>query len=214
MNTVNLYTRQHENSLYELERKGYMSNKAFYVRIHMGDIAEWFLGKYNLFVHLAEKRLPRPSGSEYPIWCSVSQKNCLKPVEKSLVYCLEVPESEVIYFSGIKWDYVLNNLYIPRDAEDRKRFREMLEKRGLNNSFQLIDGKYKGTCPDIEQEIKASWERIFDIEEWNEFAVQANLWRIRKEWVRHIVRPGEDLFTIAADMKSRDLERAPGFMQQ
>lgn len=205
MSTVNLYTRQHENSLCELESKGYMTNKAFYVRVHMGDIADWFLGKYDHFVRMAEKRLPRPRGIEYPIWCSVSQKNCLKPVEKALVYCLEVPEEEVIYFSGAKWDFVLNNLYIPADEEDKKRFHDSLEMKGLTEQFHFIDGRYKGLYPQIEREITESWERIFDLDEWNEFVVQANLWQIRKEWIRHIVRPGEDLLAIAADMAERDM---------
>lgn len=204
MKTVNLYTRQHENSLHELEKKGYMTNKELYVRLHMGDIAEWFLAKYNYFVMLAEKRIPRPSKIEYPIWCSISQKNCLKPVEKSIVYCLEVPEDEVIYFSGKKWDLVLNNLYIPLDENDDKHFQKQIEELGLEGTFYFIDGKYKGLYPNIEKEIIQSWDRIFKIDEWNIFDVQANLWHIKKEWVRHLVYPGEDLFEIAADMASQD----------
>lgn len=204
MKIVNLYTRQHENSLYELERKGYMSNKELYVRLHMGDVAEWFLAKYNHFVKLAEKRIPRPSKIEYPIWCSISQKNCLKPIEKSLVYCLQVPENEVIYFSGGKWDLVLNNLYIPLDKKDAERFEEQIHALGLEDGFQIIEGKYKGLYPNIESEIIHSWERIFNIDEWNIFDVQANLWQIKQEWVRHIIHPGEDLFEIAADMAQFD----------
>ena len=37
---VNLYTRQHENSLYELEREGIIRNKKLYVELHMRDISD------------------------------------------------------------------------------------------------------------------------------------------------------------------------------
>lgn len=35
MKTVKLYTRQHENSLYELERKNRIINKKIYIQLHM-----------------------------------------------------------------------------------------------------------------------------------------------------------------------------------
>ncbi len=193
MNMIELYTRQHENSVYELENKGVMTNKAVYVRLHMGDIADWFIGKYDLFVEMAEKKVKRPVGNEYPIWCSVSRDNCLKPIEKEVVYCLSVPEEEVIYFDGTKWDYVLNNLYIPKDEADELRFRKKIEELGVEDRFSFIEGKYKGWYPDVEAEIRESWHRIFEIDEWNIFRVQANLWRIKKEWVRRIVRSGEEI---------------------
>ncbi|PIE76988.1 MAG: hypothetical protein CSA13_01760 [Clostridiales bacterium] len=55
--------------------------------------------------------------------------------------------------------------------------------------------------PEIDSQIIASWQRIFEIDDWNEFKVQANLWHIKKEWVVHIVKPGEDFFEVASDMK-------------
>lgn len=125
-------------------------------------------------------------------------------MEKSLVYCLQVPEEEVIYFSGGKWDFVLNNLYIPLDDEDDQRFKKQVKDLGLGDQFQFIEGKYKGFYPQIEKEIIDSWERIFQIDQWDIFDVQANLWQIKQEWVRHIVRPGEDLFEIAKDMAAGD----------
>lgn len=200
MEYVNLYTRQHENSYYELKNKGEITNKEVYVRLHMGDIADFFTEKYRFFVREAEKRVRRSSEAEYPIWCSVSKNNCLKPVQKELVYCLRVPLEEVIYFDGTKWDHVLNNIYIPKDEDDAKRFKDKIKSLGVKDQFNFISGKYKGMFPDIEREIKESWTRIFDIDIWNEFSVQANLWRIDASWVVHIVKPGEDLFEIARDM--------------
>lgn len=197
---VNLYTKQHKNSLYELEDKGRITNKEIFVRLHMMDIADWFTEKYGRFVRMAEKKVPRPEGVEYPIWCSISQKNCMRPDENSVVYCLKVPKENVIYFSAEKWDYVLNNLYIPKDDEDEKAYLDQLRAMGINDRFSFIDGKLAGKYPLIENKIRDSWTRIFDIDKWTDFSVQANLWEIKEEWVQHIVYNGEDLFEVASDM--------------
>lgn len=207
MDTVTLYTRQHENSLYELERKGRMTNKRLYVELHMRDIAPFFLEKYDHFVRLAEAILPRPDDAPYPIWASISKKNCLKPIDKELVYCLEVPVDQIIYFDGGKWDLVLNDLYIPKDAADAKKYANQLKQLHVDNQYEFLHGKYQGFFPDIEKKIIDSWERIFEIDKWDIFAVQANLWEIQKEWVKHIVRPGEDFFEITKDMVDSDHEK-------
>lgn len=198
---VNLYTRQHKNSLYELKNKGRITNKEIYIRLHMGDIAGFFTERYRCFVEMAEKIVPRPDYADYPIWCSVSKNNCYKPIEGELVYCLSVPIENVIYFDGGKWDHVLNDIYIPSDQEDEKAYFEEVKALGVKDQFNFISGKYKGMYPDMERKIRDSWIRIFDIDTVNEFVIQANLWEIREEWVRHIVKPGEDLFEIAADME-------------
>ncbi len=201
MDTVNLYTRQHGNSLYELNNKGEIRNKEIYVRLHMRDIFDFFDEKYKIFVDLANKIIPKPDNVSYPIWCSVSKKSCLKPIDNEIVYCLEVPKSEVIYFDGTKWDYVLNNLYIPKNEEDRKAYEQEVKALSVSDAYHFIDGKYKGLFPEMEKKIRDSWQRIFEIEEWNEFSVQANLWHIKKEWVKHMVRDGEDFFDITKDME-------------
>ena len=127
MEYVNLYTRQHENSLYELKNKGIIQNKRLYVSLHMRDISYFFLEKYDYFVKMAAKRVPKPDDISYPIWCSVSKGNCLKPIEKEVVYAITVPKDEVIYFDGAKWDLVLNNQYVPLDEDDAKDFDALLK---------------------------------------------------------------------------------------
>lgn len=196
MDYIHLYTRQHEHSIYELQQKGRITNKEIYIKLHMMDIAPFFLEKYTLFTQMAQKRVPRPADVHFPIWCSVSKENCLRPIEKELVYALRVPRSEVIYFDGGKWDYVLNNLYLPRDKEDERAYKEDLMAYGVANSYELLLDKNKAVYAHFENRIQQSWERIFDIDDWNPFAVQANLWQIKEEWVKHVLRPGEDIFEL------------------
>lgn len=196
MDYINLYTRQHENSIYELRQKGRITNKEIYIRLHMRDIAPFFLEKYSLFTQMAHKRIPRPKEVEYPIWCSVSKENCLRPIEKELAYALRVPRDQVLYFDGGKWDYVLNNLYIPQDKEDELAYQKELRKYGINNSYELLLDRNKPIYSFFEKKITESWERIFEIDRWNPFLVQANLWQIKEEWVKHVLGPGEDIFAL------------------
>lgn len=201
MEYVNLYTRQHENILYELKNKGIIQNKRLYVSLHMRDISDFFLEKYDYFVKMASKRVPKPNDISYPIWCSVSKGNCLKPIEKEVVYAITVPKDEVIYFDGAKWDLVLNNQYVPLDEDDAKRFDKELVKRRIDNSFNIFDRKYDEMFDNLREEIVNSWERIFEITDRSEFVVQANLWQIKEEWIKHIVYPGDDFFEIVGDME-------------
>lgn len=201
MEYVNLYTRQHGNSLYELKNKGIIQNKILYVSLHMRDISDFFLEKYDCFVKMASKRVPKPDDISYPIWCSVSKGNCLKPIEKEVVYAITVPKDEVIYFDGAKWDLVLNNQYVPLDKDDAKRFEKELVKRRIDNSFNIFDRKYDEMFDNLREEIVNSWERIFEITDRSEFVVQANLWQIKEEWIKHIIYPGDDFFEVVSDME-------------
>lgn len=201
MDYVNLYTRQHENSLYELKNKGVIRNKKLYVSLHMKDIADFFLEKYDYFVKMAEKIVPKNDEISYPIWCSVSKANCLKPIDKEVVYAITVPKDEVIYFDGAKWDLVLNNQYVPKDKDDEERFEKILCDKGIDSSFNIFERKYNEMFDDIREKILNSWERIFEITDRSEFVVQANLWQIKKEWIKHIVYPGDDFFEIVSDMQ-------------
>lgn len=188
---VKLYTRQNDKTLYQLERDGRIINQRVYVELHFGDIAPIFMESYDWFTKEAAKRLPKPDDVQAPIWCSISAENCLKPIPGTVVYVLEVPEDHVIYFDDVKWDYVLNRIYLPKDEEDKKAYRQHLKEIGVENSFEFLSGKYKGMFPEEEARIRESWKRAFEIDNWTIFNVCGNLWEIRKEWVKKIVHPGE-----------------------
>lgn len=191
--TVILYTRQNDKTLYQLERDGRVINQRVYVELHFGDIAPLFMDSYDWFTTEAAKRIPKPEDVKAPIWCSISAENCLKPIAGTVVYILEVPKEQVIYFDEGKWDYVLNRIYLPKDKEDGEEYQKHLKELGVANGFEFIEGRYKGMYPQEEQRIRESWKRVFEIDRWTIFNVCGNLWEIKKEWVRRIVRPGESL---------------------
>lgn len=188
---VRLYTRQNDKTLHALENKGRIINERKYVELHFGPDADLFLESYDWFTREASKRLEKPEDVTAPIWCSISTQGCLKPIESTVVYVLEVPESKVIYFDGMKWDYVLNRVYLPENEEDARRYEEHLQQLGVADGFSFFVGKYRGMFPEEERWIRESWHRAFDIDNWSPFRITGNIWEIRREWVKKIVRPGE-----------------------
>ncbi len=192
--TVRLFTRQNEKTLEMLKNKGRIINNRLYVKMHFGDTADLFLESYDWFTEVAADKVPKPDDVEAPIWCSISKDNCLKPIEGTVVYVLEVPESQVIYFDDIKWDYVLNRKYLPKDEADEKAYKKHIEQLGVENSFEFIVGRYKGMFPEEERKIRESWIRCFDIDEWTIFNVIGNIWEIKEEWIERIVYPGEEVY--------------------
>lgn len=190
---IRLYTRQNDKTLYDLEKKGRIINERIYVKLHFGLDADLFIESYDWFTKEASKRLPKPDDVTASIWCSISVEGCLKPVENTVVYVLEVPESQVMYFDNLKWDHVLNRIYLPKDEKDALAYEKHLKDIGVKDGFSFFVGKYKGKFPEEERKIRESWVRAFDIDNWSPFEVSGNLWEIKKEWVKKIVYPGETL---------------------
>ena len=189
--TVRLYTRQNDKTLYQLERDGRVINVRRYVELHFGDIAPLFLESYDWFTKMAAKKVPKPEDVKAPIWCAIRREDCLPPIPGTVVYELDVPEEEVIYFSDLKWDYVLNRIYLPKDDADEARYRQHLKDIGAANGFEFFEGRYKGFYPDEVRTIKESWKRIFEMERLEESGVCGNIWETRKNDIRRIIKPGE-----------------------
>ena len=106
---------------------------------------------------------------------------------------LEVPQDQIIYFDDVKWDYVLNRIYLPKDDEDASAYKRHLKEIGVENGFEFFEGRYKCMFPEEVERIRASWKRVFEIDNWTIFNVCGNIWEIKKEWVKRIVRPGESV---------------------
>ncbi|MDY3122041.1 DUF3841 domain-containing protein [Suipraeoptans intestinalis] len=191
--TVRLYTRQNDKTLRALERDGRILNHRAYVEMHFGSIAPLFLESYDWFTKEAQKIVPKPEYAQASIWCSISAQNCLKPIDGTVVYVLDVPKNQIVYFDEVKWDYVLNRIYLPKDAKDDEKYKQELKERGFKSRFEFFEGRYKGLYPEEEKRIIDSWKRVFEIEEWSIFRVCGNIWEIKKEWVHKIVHPNEPI---------------------
>ncbi len=184
---VTLWTRQHKKSLEELQNNGVIRIERKHLEEKFEEITDYITYLYKWFVDAAEKKVPRPEGVEFPVWCSVSEENMLRPTVDEVVYVIEVDKSEIIYFDGMKWDYVLNHHYIPKDERDAEEYEKDLESKGFDNSFSFINEKTAHFYPAERKRVMDSWYRIFEIEKWDIFRVQANIWEIRPEMIKDIL---------------------------
>ncbi|HAQ40711.1 MAG TPA: hypothetical protein DCM73_07685 [Clostridiales bacterium] len=184
---VILWTRQHVKSLEELQNNGVVRISRKHLEDKFDEITDYIAYLYKWFVNAAEKTVQRPDGVEFPIWCSVSEENMLRPTVDQVVYVLEVDKKEIAYFDGMKWDYVLNHHYIPRNEKDADEYAKELEAKGFDNSFSFINERTAHFYPEERKKVMDSWHRIFEIDEWDIFRIQANIWEIRPEMIRDIL---------------------------
>lgn len=193
MEKVKLFTKQNDKTLAQLERDGRFINVRLYVELHLGDIAPFFVKKYDWLTREAARRLPKPDDVKAPIWCAVSPRSCMHPEPGTVVYCLEVPRDQIIFFDNFKWDYVLNQLYLPKDDADMEAYQKHLADLGIKSRFDFSKDLYRNMYPQEIKRIEASWIRIFDLDEWNIWNVCGNIWEIRQEWVKRIIPYGEEI---------------------
>ncbi|MDR1017508.1 MAG: DUF3841 domain-containing protein [Lachnospiraceae bacterium] len=203
---VRIYTRQNDKTLEQFNRDGRVINDRRYVEKHFGDIAPLFMESYDWFTREACKMVPKPEDVHAPIWGSISVKNCLKPVDNTVIYILEIDKDKVVYFDEEKWDYVLNRLYLPLDKEDEKKYLEDLARKGFKNRFLYADDNLKNKFPLEIRKIRDSWQRVFQIDNFSILNVCGNIWEINKEDVVKIVYPGEDILKIVEGMDNSGFE--------
>jgi hypothetical protein len=184
---VTLWSRQDIRSLDELNANGVIRITRGHLDEKFDVIADYIIGVYSWFVKAAEERVAKPEEVDFPIWCSISEKNMLQPTENTVVYVLEVDESEIVYFDSIKWDYVLNHLYIPKDAADETAYKKEMERRGHKDIFSFVESSTSHFYPQERKQVMDSWVRIFEIDDWNIFRVQANIWEIRPDMIKEIL---------------------------
>jgi len=99
---VTLWTRQHIDSLKELEAEGAIRTKREHLQEKFEEITDYIVYLYKWFVNAAEKMVPKSADIEFPVWCSISEENMLRPTEDQVVYVLEVDKSDIISFINEK----------------------------------------------------------------------------------------------------------------
>ena len=84
-----------------------------------------------------------------------------------------------------KWGAILNYSYIPQDAADARRHRQLLADYGVSDAKAYLTQFY----PQIKREIVASWDRLFDGGViLGSTAAYGTVWEVRKEWIQNVVR--------------------------
>lgn len=190
---INLFTCQNDKSLEILKKDKRIVNKKSYIEDSFGVISDIFIRGYDWFVKEAEKRVKKPAGAEYHIWCSTNAENCMKPIENEVIYIVEVPIEQVVFFDSVKWDHVLNLRYVPKNDKDYDNYIENLNKKGIQSEYDIFDDA-KGNLNLLErQKIIESWPRIFEIDNTPVHFIQANIWEIKEEWIKDIIYYNENI---------------------
>lgn len=160
MDKIILWTRQDKRSLNNLENNGLIRITKEYLEEKFDVISDHIIYLYKWFVNEADKRVPKPEGVEFPIWCSISEEYMLRPTTNEIVYVIEVDKSEIIYYDGMKWDYVLNHHYVPKDEKDAEEYIKDIESKGFRNSYSFIDEKTAHFYPEERKRVMDSWARV------------------------------------------------------
>lgn len=176
---ITLWTAQGRIVTYTICNHGVYHVKKEYILRKYEESAYIFLEAYNWFVKAAEKIVPRPDGSEYPIWlfADIKYVDCQKGCN---ILEITVDCDKVVLFDRKKWNRVLNLSYIPRDEKDEEEYFRMLKSQGIDDETVIYMTDY---YPALKAKVKKSWERLFDINGLTSDSLQASLWEIKKEWV-------------------------------
>ena len=177
---VRLWTRQHKNVLKILKEKGNYRVKERYIRKKLDDCADIYLDVYRWLRSEAAKRMKIAEELRYPIWLSTEEELKLPAAEGMVFFELEIPKDQIMIFDMLKWDYIVNYLYLPKDKEDRKRFKEKLEKYSINVESDIY---LQDFYPRLKKEMTSSWKRLFDPEIKLSDQKLAVSWELREDWV-------------------------------
>jgi len=184
---VTLWTRQDKRSLEDLKNEGVIRIKRKHLVEKFDQIAEYIINLYSWFVNEADKKVSKPEGVEFPVWCSISEEYMLRPTETEIVYVLEVEESDIIYFDGSKWDYVLNHHYVPKDEKDGEEYEKDITSKGFKDSYSFLDENTSHFYPAERKRVMDSWVRVFETDQWDPFRIQANIWEIRPGMIKEVL---------------------------
>lgn len=187
MDTITLWTRQVAEMLDELERTGCYRVREEYIRKKNDDIADYYLKIYRWLTQKSRAYIEIPPEAEFPVWFSTSDSMRLRQTEGTVVLKLEVPRKNVLLVDSMKWDYRGNNMYVPVDEEDRRRFERELKHCGVADETSLAESEKGNFYPLLKREILNSWDRVFTIPPEKIEDCFAVAWEVKREWLREII---------------------------
>ncbi|HMA60955.1 MAG TPA: DUF3841 domain-containing protein [Halanaerobiales bacterium] len=175
-----VWTRQHKNVLNELKNKGVYKVKERYIRKKLDTCADIYLDVYKWLRNQVSKRMDIPKKAKYPIWLTVEEDLKLPMADGYVFFELEIPKDKIMVFDMAKWDYIVNYLYLPKNDEDRKRFKEKLDKYNISVESDIY---LEDFYPMLKREMTSSWERLFDESIQLSDQKVGISWELKEEWV-------------------------------
>ena len=175
-----VWSRQHKAVLDEIKENNIYRVKERYIRKKLDTCADIYLDVYRWLRNEAGKRMEIPDKAKYPIWLTTQEELKLPMAEGFVFFELEIPADEIMIFDMLKWDYIVNYLYLPKDDEDRKEFKEKLEKYNISVESDIY---LQDFYPMLKKEMTASWERLFDKDIKLSDQEVGICWEIKEDWI-------------------------------
>lgn len=185
MDTVTVWSKQHKNVLLELTETGRYTAKKEYVAFDLQEHAPLVLEAYDWLVGHCPGAQRRPPDAQIPVWVSFERSAVMLPSDNTVILQLTLDPALIAPVNIAKWGAILNYSYIPQDAGDARRHRELLEAYGVSDAKAFMTQFY----PQIRREIVESWPRLFD-DSVSMGSAQAYglIWEVRKEWISGIMQ--------------------------
>jgi hypothetical protein len=195
---LTLWTIQHESVLEGLERDGVIRASPSRADPDYRAAYCW------LAQRLADTCGAPPHGVEMPIWAwqqyarvdrakpDLTEAGHLESGESGV--CLEIvlPRQSVLLSDFTKWHFVLGGNYLPLSEAENEFFESQCFAQGIDL------GLPKGELPrEIQDRIERSWERIFDLDNPDEWvsigprsarSIQAVFWELKIGDVKEVIR--------------------------
>lgn len=187
MDIITGWTRQVPEVLKELENEGRYRVKEEYIRIKNDNIADYYLNLYRWYTKKGREYVEIPETAEFPIWFSLAEDFRLQQIPNTVVLKVEIPREKALIIDIEKWEYRGNNMYVPKDSSDRKRFEENLRRYGIGDETSLVEEK-GNFYPLLKKELIESWERLFTMPPSDFAKGYATIWELKKEWVKEVMQ--------------------------
>ena len=186
MDKIIVWTKQNENIIKDLEDTGRYTAKREYIVKDLDKHAYLVLESYDWLVNNTPNVFQKPDDVKYPIWVSLKKEATMLPSKGTVILELKLDPSLVTMINIEKWGTILNYSYIPKDKQDAENHRQLLEQYGVSSDAKAYMSQF---YPQIKRKIINSWSRLFDtsIILGND-QVYGNIWEVKKEWVRKIIR--------------------------
>ena len=183
--TIVLWTCQAPVVVETIRRDGVTHVKREYVERKYGDAAWSFEVAYGFFRQGAERIVPRPAEAESAIW-AYRREAYAYPTPGYYSLMLEVPRDQCVLFDLRVWNKILSLHYVGESRKEERAFEHELERQGVKQPSELFSTPF---YPVLKRKVTDSWQRLFNSAEGcDDDYVQAGLWEIRSEWVKHCVR--------------------------
>ena len=188
---MKLVTFQTISALKELINSGYLECKEDYINTEkFGHVYEWIYEKMN-------EQLENKNNLKYPLWAWVKFKNNVCPPKHKrnslrddviVKIIFEKNKDDIFITDYRRYSFILNNLFIPSNLDERLWFENKLEKNKISieelKAYVRKD-RYKTHRQDKEylelcREIRKSWDKCITTDS---DVLQACVWRIYLEEV-------------------------------